>query len=48
MSLGYKHGENIGLHEKSIGQVGVYMMGKVPEFIPDVPCGNTVALLGID
>lgn len=24
------------------------MMGKSPEFIPDVPCGNTVAIVGIE
>lgn len=24
------------------------MMGKTPEFVPDVPCGNTVAVIGID
>jgi len=24
------------------------MMGKVAEQIPDVPCGNTAALVGID
>ena len=24
------------------------MMGKTPESLPDIPCGNTVALTGID
>lgn len=36
------------LYEKNIGQVGVFMMGKSPEALPDIPCGNTVALTGID
>ena len=26
----------------------VLMMGRKTEFVPDVPCGNTVALVGID
>lgn len=44
----YKHGEKADLFEKSIGQVGVFMMGKTPELVPDIPCGNTVAITGID
>lgn len=24
------------------------MMNKIPEFVQDVPCGNTVAIIGID
>lgn len=24
------------------------MMGRIPEFVLDVPCGNTVAIIGID
>lgn len=28
--------------------MGVFMMGKSPEMIADVPCGNTVAITGID
>merc|ERR1711881_218801 len=35
------------LHVKSI-QRTVLMMGRTTEQIPDVPCGNTVALVGVD
>jgi elongation factor 2 len=24
------------------------MMGRIPEYLSDVPCGNTVAIIGID
>jgi len=44
----YKSGSKIELFEKNIGQVGVFMMGKNPELIGDIPCGNTVAITGID
>jgi elongation factor 2 len=44
----YKVGQKTDLYEKNIGQVGIFMMGKNPELVPDVPCGNTVALTGID
>lgn len=44
----YVPGQKNDLYEKSIGQVGVFMMGKNPESLPDIPCGNTVALTGID
>lgn len=40
--------EKRDLFEKGIGQVGVFMMGKNPEILPDIPCGNIVALTGID
>lgn len=35
------------LYEKTI-QRTVLMMGRTTEYIPDVPCGNTVGLVGID
>lgn len=44
----YVPGQKNDIYEKSIGQVGVFMMGKNPEALPDIPCGNTVALTGID
>jgi elongation factor 2 len=44
----YKYGDKTDLYEKNIGQVGVFMMGKTPELVPDIPCGNTVAITGID
>jgi elongation factor 2 len=43
----YKPGTKEGVHEKSI-QRTVIMMGKTVESIPDVPCGNTVALGWLD
>lgn len=48
MGANYKNGSKVDLYEKSVSQVGVYMMGKTPEFVHDVPCGNTVAIVGID
>jgi elongation factor 2 len=48
MGANYKHGHHHDVFEKNVSQVGVYMMGKIPEFVPDVPCGNTVAVIGID
>jgi elongation factor 2 len=44
----YQAGNKTDLYEKNVGQVGVFMMGKNPESLPDIPCGNTVALSGID
>ena len=48
LGANYKAGEKTELYEKNIGQVGIFMMGKSPESLPDIPCGNTVALTGID
>ena len=44
----YEVGQKTDLYEKNISQVGIFMMGKTPESLPDIPCGNTVALTGID
>merc|ERR1712187_800517 len=44
---GYKPGSKENLNVKSI-QRTVLMMGSKTEQIQDVPCGNTVALVGID
>jgi len=43
----YKHGTKEDLNVKNI-QRTVLMMGRTTEQIADVPCGNTVALVGID
>merc|ERR1712139_241272 len=43
----YKPGSKEDLNIKSI-QRTVLMMGRTTEQIPDVPCGNTVALVGVD
>merc|ERR1712070_1125279 len=43
----YKPGSKEGLNVKNI-QRTVLMMGRTVEQIADVPCGNTVALVGID
>merc|ERR550514_2399732 len=43
----YKPGGKEGLSLKNI-QRTLLMMGRTTEMIPDVPCGNTVALVGID
>lgn len=48
LGANYKVGSKTDLYEKNIGQVGIFMMGKSPESLPDIPCGNTVALTGID
>jgi len=48
LGANYKPGQKTDLFEKSIGQVGVFMMGKNPEQLLDIPCGNTVAITGID
>ena len=47
MGANYKPGKKDGLSEKNISRT-VLMMGRTVEYIPDVPCGNTVALAGID
>jgi len=44
---GYKPGAKENLNVKSI-QRTVLMMGRSTEQIADVPCGNTVALVGVD
>merc|ERR1712048_524838 len=43
----YKVGGKEDLNVKNI-QRTVLMMGRTTEQIPDVPCGNTVALVGVD
>merc|ERR1739848_749007 len=43
----YKPGGKEGLSLKNI-QRTLLMMGRTTEMIPDVPCGNTVALVGVD
>merc|ERR1712054_323249 len=43
----YKPGAKEDLNVKNIQRTGL-MMGRVVEQIADVPCGNTVALVGID
>merc|ERR1719331_1720346 len=43
----YKPGSKEDLNIKSI-QRTVLMMGRTVEQIQDVPCGNTVALVGVD
>lgn len=47
MGPNYKPGCKDDLHEKSV-QRTVLMMGRTVEPIPDVPCGNTVGLVGVD
>lgn len=47
MGPNYTLGKKEDLFEKSI-QRTVLMMGKGIEYIPDVPCGNTVGLVGVD
>lgn len=47
MGANYKPGKKEDLHEKNISRT-VLMMGRTVEYIPDVPCGNTVALAGVD
>merc|ERR1711963_797934 len=43
----YKVGAKENLNVKSIQRTGL-MMGRTTEQIADVPCGNTVALVGVD
>ena len=47
MGPGYEPGKKKDLNEKTV-QRTVLMMGRKTEFVPDVPCGNTCALVGID
>ena len=47
MGANYKPGKKDELYEKPI-QRTVLMMGRTVEYIPDVPCGNTVGLVGVD
>lgn len=47
MGANYKAGSKDGVFEKSI-QRTVLMMGRMVEHIQDVPCGNTVGLVGVD
>lgn len=43
----YKPGSKADLNVKNIQRTVIMMGGKV-EAVPDVPCGNTVALVGVD
>lgn len=43
----YKPGKKIDSYHGSI-QRTVLMMGRKTEFVPDIPCGNTGALIGVD
>ena len=47
MGPNYQPGSNSDLIEKTV-QRTVIMMGRKTEFVADVPCGNTCALVGID
>ena len=47
MGANFKPGKKEDLYEKNITRT-VLMMGRTVESIPDVPCGNTVALSGVD
>lgn len=47
MGPNYKPGKKEDVYEKSI-QRTVLMMGRIVEYIPSVPCGNTVGLVGVD
>ncbi len=47
MGANFKVGKKDDLYEKNITRT-VLMMGRTVESIPDVPCGNTVALSGVD
>lgn len=47
MGPNYRVGKKDDLYEKAI-QRTVIMMGRTVEYIPDVPCGNTVGLVGVD
>jgi elongation factor 2 len=47
MGPNYKPGKKEDLSVKSV-QRTVLMMGRTVEYIPDVPCGNTVGLVGVD
>jgi elongation factor 2 len=47
MGANFKPGKKEDLYEKAV-QKTVLMMGRSVEYIPDVPCGNTVGLVGVD
>ena len=47
MGPNYVPGKNNDLNIKNVQRTVIMMGGKV-EAVPDVPCGNTVALVGID
>jgi elongation factor 2 len=47
MGSNYVHGEKKDLYIKSV-QRTVLCMGRKQEAVEDVPCGNTVALVGLD
>ena len=47
MGPNYKPGSKTDLNIKNIQRTVIMMAGKV-EAVPDVPCGNTVGLVGID
>jgi len=47
MGPNYKPGSKQDLNIKNIQRTVIMMAGKV-EAVPDVPCGNTVGLVGID
>lgn len=47
LGANFKPGRKEDLYEKNITRT-VLMMGRTVESIPDVPCGNTVALSGVD
>ena len=47
MGANYKPGTKTDLHVKNIQRTVLMMGGKV-ESVPDVPCGNTVGLVGVD
>jgi elongation factor 2 len=47
MGPNYKPGTKTDLNVKSIQRTVLMMGGKV-EAVPDIPCGNTVALVGVD
>lgn len=47
MGPNYKPGSKADLNVKSIQRTVLMMGGKV-EAVPDVPCGNTVGLVGVD
>jgi elongation factor 2 len=47
MGPNYRPGSKTDLIEKTV-QRTVIMMGRKTEFVADVPCGNTCALVGID
>lgn len=47
MGPSYVPGGKKDRYDKTV-QRTVLMMGRKTEFVPDVPCGNTCALVGID